>query len=135
MSKNTIEQRKQAIIKQWLYNKINEREIDDYFKRRNDITSVAIYGAGELGELLYDDINRHSDITVDFIIDKNLDSLYYGIENVDMINLEDARLRKAPSAIIVTPLNNREEMRALLVDMFGENVIIVFIEDLVYEVE
>ena len=44
------------VIRQWLSNKINNKEIGIYLKETLSVMKIAIYGAGELGELLYDDI-------------------------------------------------------------------------------
>ena len=43
-----------TVIEQWLMNKICHKEIGEYLKNSYKIQTVAIYGAGKLGEFLYD---------------------------------------------------------------------------------
>ena len=130
----TKEERMQNLIKQWLYNKINGKEIVDYCKRK-EIQELAIYGIGWIGEMLYDDIVNNSSIRVRYIIDKNADSLYYGIENMDVLKVDE--LKKAPrvDAIFVTPLFCFESVKRELREIINAETRIISIEDMIYEVE
>ena len=78
-----------TVIEQWLMNKICHKEIGEYLKNSYKIQTVAIYGAGKLGEFLYDDLVNNSDIKVEYFIDKNADSLYYGIDSPFLLHISE----------------------------------------------
>lgn len=132
---NTIDKRKNDIITQWLYNLINDRTIADYFSRHTEIKNIVIYGIGLLGELFYDDVSRHTDMEVKYIIDKNADSMYYGIENIDICSLAEASQKECPDTIVVTPMSGWKEIKRELQQIYQENIRIIFLEDIIYEVE
>ena len=56
-------------LKRWLENRNANKTLVDYFHRYGYKT-IAIYGAGDLGRLLYEEI-KNSDIQVKYFIDRN----------------------------------------------------------------
>lgn len=129
-----METKKGKLLTQWLYNKINDRELKDYFERHPEIKDIVIYGIGELGEFFYDDVTRHTKITVRYIIDRNADSLYYGIEGIDIVTLAEASNKEVPDTVVVTVLSNTDTVKQDLKHIFG-NIRILLLEDIIYEVE
>ena len=47
------------MLNKWLYLKQNGTSLDTYFKK-NDYNSIAIYGMGEMGNRLYDELKQSS---------------------------------------------------------------------------
>ena len=123
------------VIRQWLSNKINNKEIGIYLKETLSVMKIAIYGAGELGELLYDDINGYLGLDVLYFIDKNADNLYYGIDDVEILNLEELRYAKCVDAILITPYQMYNQIKAELEDILDYNPLLVSLEDIIYSVE
>lgn len=123
------------VIEQWLANKILHKEIGDYLMQEQNLKEIAIYGAGKYGELLYDDLTENSHIKIDYFIDLNADSLYYGIDDMDILNLEE--LKKAPpvDAIIVTPYQKFEFIKRDLESILDYDVSIISLDDIIFRIE
>ncbi len=87
----------------WIKLYQNSISVSEYFKDRK-ITTIAIYGMKELGQLLYEDL-KNTDITVKYAIDRNADYFFSDLklckpsdklEHVDMI--------------VITVLHNNEKI-------------------------
>lgn len=76
--------------------------IKTYFEK-NNINTIAIYGAGEIGQRLYEQL-KSSDVNVRYIIDKNekfsFRNSFDGVEVVNITTLKDIDI----DAIVVTPI-------------------------------
>lgn len=88
-------------VAQWMHEKDLGHTIDGFLKQ-NKINKIAIYGAGAIGKLLYEELEKTSIQTV-FFIDKNaeyIDTLFGNIKVYEM-----NRVSEAPKvdAIIITP--------------------------------
>ena len=133
-SGKTIEQKSGKIDKfkgyyytlnQWLILKQEGKSLDKYFKA-NGYSTIAIYGMGEMGNRLYDEL-KNSEITVRYAIDKNADNTYAELEIVGM----DDEWEKV-DVIIVTAMfafDSIEESLQKKVDYP-----IISLEDVVYEI-
>lgn len=101
------------------------KTLAEYFER-NHYKTVAIYGMKEFGERLYDEL-KDTDITVKYIIDKNVDGVY---ADVDIITPDDEM--PPIDVIVVTATYFFDEIEGTL----GEKVDypIVSLEDILYEV-
>lgn len=64
----------------WLHNIMRGRRIEDYLLR-NNFRRVAVYGLGELGRLVCEEL-KNSEVEVQYIIDRNEKKQYEGIEVV-----------------------------------------------------
>lgn len=62
------------MLNQWLTLKQEGKSLVEYFKQ-NDYKTVAIYGMGEMGNRLYDEL-KGSDIEVKYAVDKEAASTY-----------------------------------------------------------
>lgn len=58
-----------ALLDRWLWLKLQKKNICTFFEKRG-YKKIAIYGMGEIGNRLYEDLTRFSDITVVYAIDK-----------------------------------------------------------------
>lgn len=119
------------VTNQWLLNKNEEKNVGDYFKD-NNYKTIAIYGMGNMGELFYEEVKK-TDVKVAYFIDKNAEELYYGIDDIPVVNIKDIESREKVDAIIVTPIYDFESISEDLVDS-SKGAEIVSLEDVIYEV-
>ncbi len=94
----------------WIENKNAGKSIESYFIE-NQYKTIAIYGAGTLGELLYEDI-KNSKIEIAYFIDKSS----YGKTNYIALEKEiyhPAQISELENvdAIIVTPIFAFQEIK------------------------
>lgn len=89
------------ILYLWLKNQLNNKSIEAYLLQ-NKIKTVAIYGAGNLGELLYDELKNSNKIIIKYIIDQsNANKNFY---KIPVIKTEHIRNIEDVDCIIVTPI-------------------------------
>lgn len=112
------------MLNEWLYLKQNGTSLDTYFKK-NDYNSIAIYGMGEMGNRLYDEL-KQSDIEVKYVIDKNATSVYSELEVLD----PEEEFPEV-DAIVVTATFAFDEIENSIENKV--NCPIVSLEDVVYE--
>lgn len=116
------------LTNQWITNKNKNKDIARYFVE-NNIKTIAIYGMGTLCELFFEDIKK-TDIKVSYFIDKNVDELYYGLDNISVIGIDDIRNQENVDAIIITPIFDYE---SILQDLQDIDTRIISLEDIIYE--
>ncbi len=112
------------MLNQWLVLKNEGKKLDKYFIHHGYKT-IAIYGMGELGNRLYEEL-RNSEIEVKYAIDKKADSTY---SELDVYNLEDGL--EEVDVVVVTAIFDYEKIEEEL-----ENVLsypIISLEDVVFE--
>jgi len=115
---------------QWLRAKNSKKSAIEYFKN-NDISKIAIYGLGELGTRLYEEI-KDSEIEVAYFIDKNADEIYYGIDDIPVVGINDIASQESVDAIVVTPIYDFEKIEEDLLDIEIDTEILS-LEDVIYE--
>lgn len=91
------------LLNQWLILKQEGKSLEEYFVN-NGYKSIAIYGMGEMGNRLYDEL-KGTDIEVKYAIDREAVSVYSELE---VLELEDDL--KEVDAIIVTAIFAFEEI-------------------------
>lgn len=122
------------LLEQWLENKIYHKEIADYIVKILKVKTIAIYGAGKIGELIYDDLLEHQ-LEIKYFIDKNADSLYYGIDDMTIYNLKEVRRADPVDLIIVTPYQSFENIKKDLERILSFLPKIISIEEIVARTE
>lgn len=85
----------------WLKNKINGKSLGQKLLEM-DVCKVAIYGANELGKIVYNDI-KESDVWVECFVDKNADKYSSSIEGVPVITPSEISLLGEASYVLITP--------------------------------
>lgn len=110
---------------QWLRIRQEGKSLVEYFEK-NGYKTVAIYGMKELGERLYDELEK-SDIKVKYIIDKNADQIYADVDVVTPNEKLDP-----VDVIVVTALYYFDEIEEMLSEKVDYPV--VSLEDILYEV-
>ncbi|BCN32542.1 hypothetical protein [Anaeromicropila herbilytica] len=112
------------ILNQWLIIKQEGKSLEEYFVN-NNYQSIAIYGMGELGCRLYEEL-KDSSINVKYAIDNSAICAY---SNLEVLSLED-KLDDV-DAIVVSAAFAFEEVQKELTNKI--NCPIVSIEDVVLE--
>lgn len=86
---------------QWLKNKNSQKRISDFFKGREN-QKIGIYGMGNLGGLLYEDLKAENIETACFI-EEYAEGLYVGIDEKKVIGIDKVSDENL-DLIIVTPI-------------------------------
>lgn len=120
------------LTNKWIKNKNKGKTIVDYLKKL-EIESIAIYGNGELGKRLYEEL-VHTDIKISCFIDKNTKEVKGTENNISVIGVNELKKMSFVDAIIVTPIYDFEiintELRNTKLDFR-----ILSLEDIVYALE
>lgn len=112
------------MLNQWLVIKQEGKSLEKYFTD-NGYKTIAIYGMGEMGNRLYDELKGTS-VTVKYAVDKNAASTY---SELDVIDPEDDY--EEVDAIVVSAIFAFDEIEEMLSDKVDFQV--VSLEDVVYE--
>jgi len=111
------------MLNQWLLLKQQGKSLTKYFEDKG-YKSIAIYGMGEMGNRLYDEL-LGTDIVVKYAIDKNAANTY---SELTVCELEDEL--ETVDAIIVTAIFAFEEIEASVNGVV--NYPVISLEDVVY---
>ncbi|MCY6959576.1 hypothetical protein [Clostridium brassicae] len=118
-----------SILYLWLKNKLNNKNIEDYFLK-NKIKTIAVYGAGNLGELLYDELKNSNKVYTKYLIDQgNVNKKNY---QIPIIKLEQLSNMEEVDCIVVTPIYAYDQIKENL-SKLGLNKIMC-IDDIVTEI-
>lgn len=90
-------------LKRWLENRNHNKTFLDYF-RQYGYQAIAIYGAGDLGRLLYEEI-RGTEVAVKYFVDRNAEGIRE-IDGIPVITIQEIRDREEVDALIITPVGN-----------------------------
>lgn len=63
------------LLDRWLWLKLQNKNIKTYFEKEN-YHSIAIYGIGEIGNRLFEELTRTSDIEIKYAIDSIDDKVH-----------------------------------------------------------
>ena len=101
-------------MKKWLENRNAGKTFADYFHDYG-YKNIAIYGAGDLGRLLYEEI-KDSGIKVSYFVDRNGEGI---LENEGIRVITVDRIKEMPlvDVIVITPVGNYDAIsRALVIE-------------------
>lgn len=90
-------------VKRWLENRNQNKTFGDYF-RRYGYQTIAIYGVGDLGRLLYEEI-RETDIAVKYFVDRNAEGIHE-VDGIPVITISEISGMEDVDALIITPIGN-----------------------------
>lgn len=113
------------ILNQWLFLKHENKSLENYFVKHS-YKNIAIYGMGEMGIRLYDEL-KNTDIKVIYGIDRNAEFLHL---NLNIIDVNDKF--EEVDAIIITPIFAYEKIVETLQDRI--KCPMISLEEVVYEV-
>lgn len=89
-------------VEQYLKQKCKGKNLGQFFKFHG-YEKIAIYGIGDLGEIIYEDISR-SDINIEFFIDRNYKNFSRGYGNIPVIDIKDIPNQSNVDAILISPI-------------------------------
>lgn len=104
-------------LKRWLENRNAGKTFADYF-REYGYRKIAIYGAGDIGKLLYEEV-KNSDINVCYFVDRNAEGLRE-LENIPVIPINNIKHMEEVDAIVITPLGNYDAICKSLAETVPE---------------
>lgn len=113
------------MLNQWLILKQEGKSLEKYFTD-NGYKTVAIYGMGEMGNRLYDELKDSQNVEVKYAIDKNAMSTY---SDLDVKEMEDEL--PVVDVIVVTATFAFDEIETELHEI--TNYPVVSLDDVVYE--
>lgn len=99
------------VLNQWLSCKISGEKLETFFEK-NKYDNIAIYGMGNIGILLRDEL-EHAAVHVAYGIDQNASMTYAGVE----MYKPDEKLPKV-DAVIVTVEYDLRHIREIIEDNF-----------------
>lgn len=117
-------------MKKWMENKNAGKTFVDYFHSYG-YKKIGIYGAGDVGKLLYEEI-KNSDIGVTYFVDRNAEGIQK-IEGVPVIMIQDIEKMNKVDCLVITPLGNYNEICKVLVNHVPE-LPTLSMRDAVYEI-
>lgn len=92
------------LLNKWLINKNQQKKLE-YFFYKNNYTTIAIYGMGELGKNLFYEL-KDSKIKIKYVIDKNKSTI---ISDLHVIDIED-KYEKV-DVIVVTAISEFDKIK------------------------
>ena len=114
------------MLNQWLSLKQEGKSLEKYFVD-NGYKIIAIYGMGEMGNRLYDELKDSKEVTIKYAVDQNAASAFSELEVRDTEDeLEEV------DAIIVTAIFAFDEIEKQLSE--SASFPIISLEDVVYEI-
>lgn len=116
-------------MKRWLENRNNGKTFDEYFIKCG-YKEIAIYGAGDVGNLIYEEV-KNSDVKVKYFVDRNGEGLGT-IDEIPVITLNDIEKIEEVDIMVVSPIDNYDAIcRDLL--KISPNIRTLSLKDAVYE--
>ena len=117
-------------VKRWMNNWRQGKNLGDYFKQY-PYGKVAIYGAGDIGKLLYEEM-KGSDCEVAYFIDKCAEGQTEE-QGIRVILPDEIGQNQGIDAIIISSLADYEEIARDILER-GILLPLVYLRDVIYEV-
>ncbi|HBA68062.1 MAG TPA: hypothetical protein DCZ40_01720 [Lachnospiraceae bacterium] len=123
---NERNKKKFDLMCQWMKLKIQGIYLIEFFQDRG-FQSIAIFGMGEIGQLMYDELVMEKKLTIQYAIDQS------GIQYLESLPVYclDKDLPKV-DAIVITPVLITDQLEEQIYESLGECVTFVF-EEILYE--
>lgn len=77
--------------------------MENWFLKKN-IHKIIIYGGGELGRILYDQLQTENRVIVDAVCDRNISGLDQYFINTKIISVDELSQKYNQNTIVVTPI-------------------------------
>lgn len=116
--------KKYDLLYQWMNLRLNGVDIIEFFRDRK-LESVALYGMGDLGRLIYKELEQYK--IIKYGIDRQHPA---GITDLRIFTLEDAK--EKVDAILITPVLITDEIEDDIYEVLGEQTTFVF-EEVLFE--
>lgn len=116
------------MLNQWLCIKQEGKNLEEYFKLKN-YKRIAVYGLGEMGNRLIDELNN-TEIEIVYGIDKNVDDTFCNIKAYSIDEIGE--IAESVDAVVVTAVFAYDEIKEQLKLQFDSDI--VSLEDAVFEI-
>lgn len=116
------------VILRWLENRNAKKSVGEYLERHN-YNSFAVYGVGEMGKILLDELKQVNKFP-EYIIERN--SLYQPDFGVSMISYNEIGYMEEVDVVIITPIHIFMEIENNLRSA-GYQGKIISLEDIIFE--
>lgn len=119
-----------GLTSEWLSQIITGTDSIKEYLDQYGYKSIAVYGMGSIAELLSKQLKKYNDIEVKYYIDRNGKELYYGLDGIEVIDIEGMNKMQGVDVIIVTAIADYNE----IIEEIGNkanNVKIVSLEEIV----
>ncbi len=117
-------------MKRWLENRNRDKKWSSYFQEYGYQT-IAIYGAGDIGRLLYEEL-KESAITVLYFVDRNAEGLN-DINGIPVITPEEIIDQPKVDTLVISPLGDYFAISEALTRLMPE-LSTLSLKDAVYEI-
>lgn len=119
------------ILYKWMLAELYGRTVErDLLKR--DIHTIAIYGAGEMGGLLWNKL-KYSSINVAYIIDTYSEAKHYDMDEIDIIRPASIKEREKVDLIVISYMPALENILKTL-NSEACDIPVISIEDLIMNI-
>lgn len=118
-----------ALIKRWLENRNAKKNFADYFHQWGYQT-IAIYGAGDIGRLLYEEV-KGSGIQVKYFVDRNGEGIHE-IDGIPVITISQIGGMEDVDIVVITFINSYDTMSRRLARYVPE-IRTLSIKEAIYE--
>ncbi len=117
-------------MKRWMENKNAGKNFAEYFQQCGYRT-VAIYGAGDIGKLLFDEL-KQSDIEVKYFVDRNGEGIHE-MEGLPVVTIPQVAEMEEVDVLVITLINAYDAICRMLAG-FAPEVRTLSIKEAVYEI-
>ncbi len=114
------------MLNQWLVIRQEGGRLNEYFNK-NDYAKIAVYGLGEMGSRLIDEL-KETKTEIVYGIDQNVENTFSGIP---VYTLENVPMDEKVDAVVVTAVFAFDEIKEQLENIFECDII--SLEDVVFE--
>lgn len=118
------------VYNKWIAN--NNRQVsNEAILKQLNISSIAVYGNGEMGNRLIESL-KNTSVSIECIIEKKANDIEIdGMEGIKVIGVEELDHTIHPDAVIVTPIFDYDNIKEILQKKLP-GVKIISIEEFVY---
>lgn len=117
------------ILTKWFNDEFEGRGIEVKLKEKK-LNNIVIYGMGELGKLLYKNLEKSQTITIEYTLDRNIDN--EKIKKYRTLRKDDIDYNKKIDAIIITPIYAAETIKKYINNLYADKSIkLILIDEIV----
>lgn len=117
------------MIKRWLENRNAGKTFEAYFKECG-YGKIAIYGAGDLGNLLYEEL-KDTSVRIMCFVDRNAEGLQQ-IDGIPVVLPQDVEQYEEVDIMVVTPVGSYGAIYKMMMENYPQ-IPMISLKDAVYE--
>lgn len=94
----------------WLSQILSDKDSVKEYLDNSGYKKIAIYGMGSIAELLSKQFERYTDTEIKYYIDRNGRELFYGLNGLEVVDVEGIAEMEEVDVIIVTAIADYDEI-------------------------